>query len=155
MAEALNSVTRLFQGQMQDGTVVTYKAIWQGYRDMAWNESGGPSTLTHPVDNRQCHWTVSGWITRRVAVEIAGQEYFNDNIQRVFNQNKVNQGSDFQVLRLRSENCNDCADRRNSDFDDMANNVNGAIQGTADSDLQSVLADIQGLPGMVQVNLQP
>ena len=100
MADALNNETRLFKVEMGDGSNVTYKVVWQGFRDLAWNESGAPSTFSpfHPVDDRQCHWTVTGWIARRVAVEIAGQDYYNDNIEKVFNQNSTGKGSDFQVL---------------------------------------------------------
>ena len=153
MAEALNQDVRLFKADLQDGSKITYKVAWQGYVDMSVHEDGGPSTWTHPIDDRRCSWNVSGYITRRVAVSIAGQDYWNDQLSTVFNQGHAGEGGAFVVQNLRPENCNDCADRRNSDYGDMKNNVNGSLKSVADSDVQQVITSIKGLPGIVNVNI--
>ncbi len=153
MAEALNQDVRLFKAQTKDGSKVTYKVSWQGYADMNVHEDGGPSTFTHPIDDRRCSWNISGYIMRRVAVVVAGQDYWNDSISKVFDSAHGGEGSPFVLLNLHPENCNDCRDRRDSDYNDMKNRVNGSLKAVADADVQDVIAAIKGLPGMVDVNV--
>ncbi|HEX9947184.1 MAG TPA: hypothetical protein VGA98_06555 [Allosphingosinicella sp.] len=151
--EELNNSSRVFRARLEDGSQVTYKAMWQGYVDLDTREDGRPSTWDHPFDDRRCHWSANGRIVRSVAVVIAGQEYWNDSLTTAFSQGQQGIGSGLVLTELRPENCNDCRDRRESDFADMRNRVNGALAGIVEADLPEVLEGIRGLPGIVEVNL--
>lgn len=153
MAEALNQEIRLFRAEMNDGSMAAYKATWQGYADMNWHEDGGPSTWTHPVDDRRCSWTVTGYVIRRVGVEIAGQDYWNDIQNKVFDQHQEGQGNAFVLQNLHPENCGDCANRRDSDYRNMKDYINGTLGQVRDGDIDDVIASIQDLPGVVRVNV--
>ena len=152
MPEDLNQTTRTFRASVNDGSVVLYKVAWQGFVNINVHEDGGPSTWTDPIDDRRCSWNISGWITRRVAISIAGQDYWNDTVSKIFNQGHAGEGGAFVLQNLRPENCNDCRDRRDSDYNDMRNTVNGALEGVANSDVEDVIAAIRGLPGVISVN---
>jgi hypothetical protein len=153
MSEELNSDSRIFRAKLSDGTEVTYKAQWTGYVDTSVREDGGPSTWDHPFDDRRCHWTGSGRIVRSVAVVIAGEEYWKDSLTTAFQQTHEGEGSSLLLAGLRGENCNDCRDRRDSDFRDLRARVNGALAGVIQTDLPKVLESIRGLPQVVEVNL--
>lgn len=151
--EELNNSTRVFRARLQDGSNITYKAQWQGYAEFDTREDGGPSIWTHPIDDRRCHWSASGRIIRSVAVVVGGQDYWNDSLTTAFSQGSQGEGSEFDLTQLRPENCNDCRDRRESDFANMRNRVNGALAGVVEQDLPIVIEGIRGLPGVVEVNL--
>lgn len=151
--ENLNETVRTFKAEMKDGSRVTYKVSWQGYMDFDVREDGEPSTWTHPFDDRRCSWSITGRIVRSVAIVIAGQNYIDPRLTQVLYKPVNNVGSSFSLANLHPENCNDCADRRNSDLQDMRSSVNGSLEGTADDDIQNVYKELAGQPEVLHVNV--
>jgi hypothetical protein len=149
--EELNSDLRTFQVKFKDGSEVLHKVTWHGVMDAHVEEGGGPATWTHPIDDRRCSWGASGAILRQVAVVIAGQEYVNQKLTAVYNANSENVGSSFVVTNLRPENCNDSQARRDSDFQNMRNTINGMLQKVIQSDLPLVQNAIKQSGEVVEV----
>ncbi|MUZ63214.1 hypothetical protein [Agrobacterium vitis] len=151
--EQLNSTSKPFRARLSDGSVITYKAMWVGYADFETREDGHASTWENPIDNRRCHWSINGRIVRSVAVVVAGKEYWADELTTAFSELKNNKGSKFVLANLHPENCNDCRDRRDSDFNNMRNTINGALQAIVDQDFPVIIESIKGLPEIVDVSL--
>lgn len=153
MREDLNSDSRTFNVRFRDGSVILHKVVWHGVMDTWVREDGGPSTFTHPFDDRRCSWGASGAILRQVSVVIAGQEYINNNLTAIFNASSENVGASFVLSSLRPENCNDCQDRRNSDFQNMRNTVNGMVQQVMTGDLPVVQNAIRSSENVIDVTV--
>lgn len=153
MSEELNTESRVFRAKLRDGSEITYKAQWVGYLETETREDGHASTWDHPFDDRRCHWSASGRIVRSVAVVVAGREYWDDSLTTAFQQNQQGDGSPFQVAQLRPQNCNDCRDRRNSDFANVRGKVNASLSEVVERDLPAVLEGLRGLPDVLEINL--
>lgn len=152
--EELNRDSRAFQVEFKDHSIVTYNIEYLGGMDYDVREDGGPSTWTHPFDDRRCSWSLSGAIRRKVSVVIGGETFEKTDLYLAYNANSQNVGSSFVLGNLRPENCNDCADRRASDFQNMRNNVNGMLQQVIASDLPLVEAKIRQSGNVVKVTAE-
>ena len=88
---------------------------------------------------------------RQVFAVIGGQDYEKRDLITVFKTSHAGEGSSFVLTNLRSENCNDCQARRDSDFQNIRNAVNGSLQATIAADLPTVKAQIAALNDVVEV----
>lgn len=152
MSEELNGDFRILKARLKDDSAITFKAQWQGYGDFAWSESGKASTWDHPFDDRTCHWTATGRIVRSIAIVLAGQEYWRDDLTTAFTAASANQGSPFQFGDFQAENCGQCEARRESDFRNMREQINGALAGTMEQDLPYVIASLKALPEVLELD---
>lgn len=152
MSEELNGDFRILNARFKDGSAITFKARRQGYGEFAWSESGKPLTLDHPFDDRRCHWTATGRIVRSIAIVVAGQEYWRNDLTTAFTATSANQGSAFQFGDFQAENCGKCEARRESDFRNMREQINGALAGTVEKDLPNVIASLKALPEVLELD---
>jgi hypothetical protein len=142
-ADAVNQKERTYSIKYRDGSVERFKVKWQALRDMEVHEDGGPSTFTHPIDDRTCHWSINARVERRVyMVNRLGQEFGLDALTRAYNSDFTNQGASFMLVGLRSENCNDARGRRESDWNNAAANLNGRFGAITEGDYQSLKNEI-------------
>lgn len=136
---AVNNTERAFAIQFADGSVEKYVVTYTADVTLTWREDGDPSTLTHPIDNRQCHWEANGGIKRQVSmISKTGMKYARQDLETVYAASKANKGSDFKVVNLHSENCGEAAPRRASDFNNLQDRVRMDFNGTVAADLKTV-----------------
>ena len=88
---------------------------------------------------------------RQVLVVIAGQDYEKKDLVQVFKAAHAGEGGEFKVFELRPENCNDCQARRESDFQNIRDKVNGGLQGIINADLDTVKQALKSLADVVEV----
>ncbi len=113
-AEEVQSKERFLTVKYKDGTTERYKLKWQALRDINVREDCGPAKPLEGkfVDDRRCHWDINARIERRLYIIARnGQTFAKEDAFRSFNSDFTNQGSSFLLVGLRSENCNDAADR--------------------------------------------
>ncbi|MGU3389126.1 hypothetical protein [Sphingomonas sp. M1A8_2b] len=152
MSEELNGNFRILNARLRDKSAITFKAHWQGYGDFSWSESGKGATWDHPFDDRRCHWTATGRIVRSIAIVVVGQEYWRDDLTTAFTAASANQGSAFQFGDFQAENCGMCEARRESDFRNMREQINAALDGTIEKDLPNVIASLKALPEVLELD---
>jgi hypothetical protein len=136
---------------------VHYKVTWVATLDTEVHEDGHPAEPFNGwfTDTRQCHWSLSSHIDRQVAmINKVGQEFAQSSLSRTYRSDFTGKGSDFQVFGLRPENCNDAADRRNSDINDARKNVSSVFPGLVDADLVKLKADVKANAEVVEVSFQ-
>jgi hypothetical protein len=156
-AETVQSKDRTFAVKYKDGTVEHYKVTWVATLDTEVHEDGHPAEPFNGwfTDTRQCHWSLSSHIDRQVAmINKVGQEFAQSSLSRTYRSDFTGKGSDFQVFGLRPENCNDAADRRNSDINDARKNVSSVFPGLVDADLVKLKADVKANAEVVEVSFQ-
>jgi len=149
--EDLQTDTRVFRVKFGDQSVVTYRVRWSGHMDAWVREDGSPSTWDHPWDDRRCFWSATGYVKRQVMVVVGGQDYMKPDLTTVFTTSHLGEGGSFVLTNLRPENCNDCQPRRDSDFSNVRNAVNGSLQATIGADLETVKSQIRALNDVVEV----
>jgi len=145
-ADEVQSKERFLTVKYKDGAIERYKVKWQALRDMAVREDGGPAKPLEGkfVDDRRCHWDINARIERRLfIIARSGQTFAKEDAFRSFNSDFTNQGSSFLLIGLRSENCNDAAGRRNSDWNDARTHLLGAFERIANADFENVKADMR------------
>ena len=150
--EELAADTRVFRVKFKDDNLITYRVRWAGKLDAWVREDGEPATLLHPWDDRRCFWGATGLVLRQVSVVIAGQDYEKKDLTQIFKAAHAGEGSEFQVTKLRPENCNDCQARRESDFQNIRNAVNDGLQGIINADLEAVKQALRSLSDVVEVD---
>ena len=154
-AEEVISKESFFLIKFSDGAVEHYLVRWSGHARTDMREDGHPAVPAKGwfTDTRQCHWTVNGSITREVwLMSRSGRRFRADDFQKIYEKGKHNKGSDFVVIKLRSENCGDARTRRESDHNDMKNRVRADFPGTVVADLEQVKKDFKSdLEAVVEV----
>ena len=154
-AEQLSSTQRSVSVKYKTGDLEHYVVTWSAEVNMSVGEDGGPAKPFegHMVDDRRCHWNISGGITRQVfLVNRTGQQFASPTLTRVFDKAQANEGASFKLLGLRSENCNDAAARRNSDYQDMRRLVAGDLASIVEADFASVKSELKQNAGVVQIS---
>jgi len=150
-SEVVNKTERAFTLRFADGSKENYVVSYSGEVTVTWREDGQPSTLTHPIDNRQCHWEVSGAITRHVALISKTGVYARKDLETVYAAAMANKGSDFKVVNLHSENCGEANDRRQSDVRNLQSRVRSDFNGTVAEDLKAVKKVFRSSTDVVKV----
>lgn len=149
---AISERQKPFLVKYKGGVSERYVAKYVGEVDVSKWESGGPSTLTHPIDNRQCHWQINTAIQRDVClVNVSGQQFCKGDMHRVYGTSFAGKGSDFVLTQLHSENCGDAQGRFNSDVNDAKNAVANAMDSVMANDLDRVKADLTAATHAVSV----
>jgi hypothetical protein len=155
VAEDVQSSERLFAIKYKDGTLERYKVRWVAYANMDVREDGHPAVPLKGwiTDTRQCFWTITSHIDRRVyLLNKLGQEFSAQDLFRTYNTDFTNKGSDFVVLKFRSENCGDCAARRDSDFNNAKTNLRSVYDNAVKIDLDKLKADAKANAEVVSVD---
>jgi hypothetical protein len=154
-AEQLTSAQRAVQVRYKSGETEHYVVTWSADVTMSVGEDGGPSKPLegHFVDDRRCHWSINGGITRQVfLVSRTGQQYASPTLSKVYNKAQANEGSSFLLVGLRSENCGDAAGRRSSDYENMKRAVLGVFHATIEHDLGSVKEEVRQSAGVLRIS---
>jgi hypothetical protein len=153
LGEQLSSAERAVTIQYKGGDVEHYVIAWSAESDLAKREEGSPSTLFHPIDDRRCFWSTSGAVTRQVfLVSRTGEHFASPSLSRVYTKAQANEGSSFMLAGFRSENCNDAASRRNSDYENMKRLVLSDFTATVDADYRRVKSEIALNAGVIKVD---
>jgi hypothetical protein len=152
---AVSQRQKPFLVRYADGNTERYVAKYTGIVDVSHWESGGPSTLTHPIDNRQCHWEIRTSIDRDVClVSRSGEQFCQGSLHHAYGTSFAGQGSDFQLTQLHSENCGDANGRFNSDVNDAKNAVSAAMDGVMANDVARVQSDLTSATHAQSVTVQ-
>jgi hypothetical protein len=154
-AEQINTAQHSVTVKYKTGEIEHYVVVWTADVQMNVGEDGGPAVPLqgHFVDDRRCHWNISGEITRQVfLVSRTGQQYASPSLARVYNKAQQNQGSSFMLAGLRSENCNDAAARRNSDLSNMKTALNADFTNTVNADFATVQSELKKDASVVNVS---
>jgi hypothetical protein len=109
---------RAFQVKYSDGSLERYVATYRGFVTQNAHESGGPAVPADFkfVDDRKCHWKINSRIERIVHfAHRSGRQMVYEKLSVRWQIPLTGQGSDFMLLGLRSENCNDAWPRFESD----------------------------------------
>ena len=157
VAETIQTTERAFAVKYKDGTVEHYKVTWLGIVDSEVHEDGHPSVPLNGwfTDTRQCHWSISSHIERQVAmINRVGQTFAQSSLSKSYSSDFTNKGSDFMVLGFRSENCNDAADRRNSDIGNARSNIISIFGGIVEADLTRLKAEVKSNADVIDVSFQ-
>lgn len=150
--ENLQSDSRVFRVQFRDSGIITFRVEYHGSIDAWVREDGGPAVWpSHPIDDRRCFWGATGKIIRSVVAVIGGENYVKKEALEVYTKPMAGEGSSFVVTNLASENCNQAQARRDSDYQNVRNAVNSALQSTIDQDIPKVKTFFQGLNGFVKI----
>jgi hypothetical protein len=156
-AETVQSKERTFTLKYKDGTIEHYKVTWLANLDVEVHEDGHPAEPFNGwfTDTRQCHWSVSSHIVRQVAmINKVGQTFAQSSLSKSYANDFTNKGSDFMVLGFRSENCNDAADRRNSDINNARANLNNIFEGIVAGDLSRLKDEVKSNAEVLQIDFQ-
>jgi hypothetical protein len=156
-AETVQSKERTFALKYTDGTVEHYKVTWFATLDPEVHEDGHPAEPLKGwlTDTRQCHWSIASHIDRQVSmVNKVGQTFAQSSLSKTYSSDFTNKGSDFMVLGFRSENCNDAADRRNSDINNARANLNDVFGGIVDADLSRLKDEVKSNAEVLEVDFQ-
>jgi len=154
-ADTVNSEQRALTVEYRDGGTERYLVAWSADVNMSVGEDGGPAKPLegHFVDDRHCHWSITGSITRQVVlISHTGQAYASVSLARVYNRAQANEGASFMLMGLRAENCNDAAARRNSDYEDMKRRVLADLTVTVASDFTNVKEELKRNAEVVKVS---
>lgn len=133
--------TREVPYQISNGTrtesgVVRYKV----YLMRTVNQKGKVSTWSHPIDDRQCEWRVSGHMDREVCFQpIMGGESCNNGWQKTTPVN-IPGKSNGLASPLDHDPCSDYTSRINDDTNQAKSALSAALQQLSDQDLDGDLA---------------
>jgi hypothetical protein len=156
-ADVVTSKARAFTVKYKDGTLERYNVSWVAVYDAEVHEDGHPAIPFQGwlTDTRQCHWSISSHIDRRVAmINKAGESFAESNLSKTYNNDFTNKGSDFMVLGLRSENCGDARARRESDISNAKTNLLNIFDGLVEADLQKPKNEVKSNAEVVEVKFQ-
>lgn len=138
--------------EYKNGSKLENAVVFTGYINVVHYEDGEASTLTHPIDTRKCHWTVTPTITRQTFVVLPdGERAEKSDLKSVYNVPFQNQGSDFVLTQLRPENCGDAQSRYNSDVQNGINAVNRDMSAVIDRGYKELIEEIQKKQGVAKV----
>jgi hypothetical protein len=156
-AEVATSKQRAFTVKYKDGTIERYNVSWAAIYDGEVHEDGHPAIPLQGwfTDTRQCHWSISSHIDRRVAmINKVGQSFAESNLSKTYNSDFTNKGSDFMVVGLRSENCGDSRPRRESDISNAKANLLNVFDGLVEADLLRLKSEVKSNGEVVEVVFQ-
>jgi hypothetical protein len=157
VAETVQSKQRTFAIKYKDGTVEHYVVTWFATLELEVHEDGPPSEPLKGwfTDTRQCHWSMSSHIDRQVAmVNKVGQSFAQSSLSKSYSSDFTDKGNNFMVLAFRSENCNDSADRRNSNINNARANLNNVFDGIVEADLRRLKEEIKTNGEVLEVEFQ-
>lgn len=138
----------------KSGEVEHYVVKWTGTRGIDHHEDGHPSEPLKGwlTDTRQCHWTISSQIVRKVyLLNHNGQEYAQEELTTPLVENFANKGSDFVLTQLRPENCGDADARYQSDVADSTKHMAEVFPDNVAKDYQAVIQTMKGWPNVKEV----
>ena len=144
IADVLKNTERGVTVKYSDGFTEKYEVVYNGVVNVAKEERGGPAKPLDGkfVDDRQCYWSIQTFVERQIyAVNRQGQRAILEQFNKRFQTSFANQGSDFKLLQLRSENCGDAQNRFSSDVA----NANKAIADVFDSTISSDLGTLKNV----------
>jgi len=154
-AEVVQAKERFLTVKFKDGYTERYKVKWQALRDMTVQEHGGPAKPLEGkfVDDRRCEWNINARIERRFyLVARNGETFAKEEAFRSYNSDFQNQGSSFLLIGLRSENCNDAASRRQSDWNNTQTKLLNAFGGITNADFDNVKAEMKKDAQVVEIS---
>lgn len=154
-SEVIGERTRSFIVKFADGGSERYVAKYIGKVNLNKWESGKPSTWDHPVDTRQCHWTIESYVERESCLASkTGETFCKGELNRMFGTSFTNKGSDFVVTGLRRENCGNAESRYQSDVSNAKNTVNDLLGRILEEDTASYISDLKTHVGGSEVLMQ-
>jgi len=155
-AENLRTTERPARATYADGTAENYMAVYTGVVDLAQNESGEASTLTHPIDDRRCSWSLQTYVRRQIfQVNKAGHRSIYEKLTTVFSPPAFhNEGTSLNVWTLHPGNCNDTRERRDSDINNAKSALINGFQTIVNSDVEKLSDVLRNELQAAQVKIQ-
>jgi hypothetical protein len=153
-AEEVDSEQRSIAVRYRNGDIEHYLISWTADMGVDLREDGA---LAQPgqgrfVDDRRCHWSVSGSITRQVfLLDHAGDQYGSAELVRVYGKAKRDQGTAFVVTTLTSDNCGTATARRDGDYVDVKRRLLDDFPGTVEADLVALRLELKARPDVTRV----
>jgi hypothetical protein len=156
-ADVATTKERAFTVKYKDGTLERYNVTWVAVYEPQVREDGHPAIPLQGwfTDTRQCHWSISSHVDRRVAIiNKVGQSFSESGLSKTYNSDFTNKGADFMLLGFRSENCNDSMARRESDINNAKANLLTIFDGLVEADLQKLKAEVRSNAEVVEVTFK-
>jgi hypothetical protein len=137
----LPEAARVLSVTRSDGTTEKYVAKWTGTVDSGRWESGGPAVPLQAkfLDDRQCHWTISARIVRRIYLENADGELFESKDSAVpLSVDLAGDGAELNLSTLSGENCGQAEGSYRRDIDRAQQRVRDRFEEIVSADLETV-----------------
>lgn len=116
-AETVRETQRTVEVHYEDGFVERYVVVYLGELNHSWHEIGRPSSWTHPVDTRTCHWNTTVSIQRDVyLLTRQGARAIYEPFTTRFETSYAGRSAGFSLHQLQAVNCNQAAPARQSDL---------------------------------------
>ena len=92
----------------QKGAMETRTLKYLGKIQMSVTQSGKSSSWLHPIDTRQCHWSIQSYIVREVCLlSLSGRAYCEMAEEKLLHLKDKGNGKRFKLRILQGENCGD------------------------------------------------
>jgi hypothetical protein len=137
----LPEMSRVLSVTRSDGRTEKYVATWTGTVDSGRWESGGPAVPLQGkfLDDRQCHWTISARIVRRIHLENADGELFESKDSAVpLSVELAGDGAELNLSTLSGENCGQAEGSYRRNMDDAQQRVRDRFEEIVAADLETV-----------------
>jgi hypothetical protein len=157
-AEEVDSELRSIAVRYRNGDIEHYLVAWTADLGVDLREDGAVAQpgVGRFVDDRRCHWSVSGSITRQVfLLDHAGDQYGSAELVRVYGKAKRDQGTAFVVTTLTSDNCGAATARRDGDYVDVKRRLLDDFPGTVEADLVALRQELKARPDVTRVLAGP
>ena len=155
-ADEVKTETQTLLVKYSDGTterhIVKYTAFFEGSR---W-ESGKPSTWKHPVDDRQCHWSMHAYVERDIGmVDHSGHTSWRNEWHRVFDQPIVNRAPGLGIKTgFQGVNCGRVGGDIDGQMAALRDQVADSLPNIMDGDRKEVANELQGDGQVVNISQQ-
>jgi len=157
-AEEVDSEQRSIAVRYKNGDVEHYLISWTADMGVELREDGAVAQPGQGrfVDDRRCHWSVSGSITRQVfLLDHAGDQYSSAELVRVYAKAKRDQGSAFVVTTLTPDNCGAATARRDGDYMDVKRRLLTDFPATVEADVVALRLELKARPDVTRVMADP
>jgi hypothetical protein len=143
-AQEIGHDERTVQVRYQDGSVERYAVNYTAHFESNIWETGKPSTMFHPIDDRQCHWTARGYIQRDACLTShSGTPFCNGNWKRIYDRPVVNRGGGWSISNgMHPENCGMARDRANQEIDDARQQTLADMPSVVEADRDALRHDL-------------
>ena len=132
-----------------DGSTEDLIVKYRGYVSSNRRQTGSHSSWLHPIDTRQCHWSVSGYISRDICTlsRSLGEQCVGD-LSTIYHNDLSSSGESFGLNNWQGENCGKAAPKINKDIESIRSSIvqsfNTVVDGDIDPLLDSLKANIRG-----------